>query len=222
MFCRVQWHGRPYHRSWVLEVHPFCGLNTPSSCSWNLVAIRRSIGGIYPGQSPARIVCDHWPPISTLQENQLCRGRVVVLQCGLELSTRYAGPGISRVVQGMVSPNLCFVRGHPAWAIKQSENTATCAGLGDSKVKLSCEYRLAAASAGPEAHWCQLFLIWGDLGSCETWAKTSHSYGKATWVGHKLGGLKSQGISRAEQTSLARLMECQIWHQFASSAGGRL
>ena len=32
------------------------------------------------------------------------------------------------------------------------------------------------------------------------------------WV-HKLGGSASQGISRAEQTVLTRLMESQVWHQ---------
>ena len=33
----------------------------------------------------------------------------------------------------------------------------------------------------------------------------------------KLGGTESQGISRAGQTVVARLMESQIWHQPASS-----
>ena len=36
------------------------------------------------------------------------------------------------------------------------------------------------------------------------------------WAG-KLGGAVSQGISRAGQTVLARLMESQIWHQLAGS-----
>ena len=35
----------------------------------------------------------------------------------------------------------------------------------------------------------------------------------------KLGGADSQGISRVGQTVLARWMESQIWHQFASSVG---
>ena len=36
----------------------------------------------------------------------------------------------------------------------------------------------------------------------------------------KLGEVESLGISRASQTVLARLMESQIWHQFAGSVGG--
>ena len=36
----------------------------------------------------------------------------------------------------------------------------------------------------------------------------------------KLGGVESLGISKAGQTVLARLMESQIWYQFASSVGG--
>ena len=38
----------------------------------------------------------------------------------------------------------------------------------------------------------------------------SHCY-QFGWA-HKLGGMKSQGISRVGQTVLARLMESQIWH----------
>ena len=34
---------------------------------------------------------------------------------------------------------------------------------------------------------------------------------------HKLGGVQSLGISKADQTVLARLMESQILHQLASS-----
>ena len=44
------------------------------------------------------------------------------------------------------------------------------------------------------------------------------------WVGHKLGGMEPQGISRVGQIVLAGLMEFQIWHQTASSVwvvGGR-
>ena len=40
---------------------------------------------------------------------------------------------------------LCFAQGYPAWAIKQSEIVATCAGFRDSQVKPTCESRLAAA-----------------------------------------------------------------------------
>ena len=63
-----------------------------------------------------------------------------------------AGPEVSLVVPAKVSPNLCFPQGHPAWAIKQSVMADVCAGLGDSRVKPSCESRLAAASAGHGAH----------------------------------------------------------------------
>ena len=35
----------------------------------------------------------------------------------------------------------------------------------------------------------------------------------------KLGGTKSQDISKAGQTVLARLMESQIWHLLAGSVG---
>ena len=36
----------------------------------------------------------------------------------------------------------------------------------------------------------------------------------------KLGGVESLGISKAGQTVLARLMESQIWYQFAGSVCG--
>ena len=52
------------------------------------------------------------------------------------------------MVQTKVSHNLCSAWGHPARAIKPSEMAATCAGLGDSQVKPSCESRLVAASDG--------------------------------------------------------------------------
>ena len=54
--------------------------------------------------------------------------------------------------QAKVSPHLCFAWGHPTRAIKQSETAATCGGLRESQVKPSCESRLSAACAGPEAH----------------------------------------------------------------------
>ena len=34
---------------------------------------------------------------------------------------------------------------------------------------------------------------------------------------YRLGEAESLGISKVGQTVLARLMECQIWHQLASS-----
>ena len=39
---------------------------------------------------------------------------------------------------------------------------------------------------------------------------------------HKSGGAEPLGISKVGQTVLARLMESQILHQFASSVGGFL
>ena len=50
----------------------------------------------------------------TSVENQLRRGRVVVLRCDLYLSTGCTGSGVSWVVQAKVSPDLCFAWGHPA------------------------------------------------------------------------------------------------------------
>ena len=35
--------------------------DTPSSCSWALVAVGWSMGRIYPGQTAARTGSDHWP-----------------------------------------------------------------------------------------------------------------------------------------------------------------
>ena len=34
-----------------------------------------------------------------------------------------------------------------------------------------------------------------------------------------MGGMESLGISKVDQTVLARLMESQIWHQLAGSVG---
>ena len=118
------------------------------------------------------------------------------------------------------APTCVFPPGHPAWAIKQFEMAATCAGLGDSQVKPSCESRLAAASAGPGSHSGQLLLVWEDLASGEAWAKTSHSYGKAAWVGIYVVWGSASGYLWDRQTELARLMESQIWHQLAGSVGG--
>ena len=44
--------------------------------------------------------------------------------------------------------------------------------------------------------------------------------GKQLGWAHKLGGAESQGISKAGQTVLARLMESHIWHQLAGSVAG--
>ena len=51
--------------------------------------------------------------------------------------------------QGLSPPVFCW--GHSAWGIKQPEMAATCARLGDSQAKPSCESRLTVASAGTES-----------------------------------------------------------------------
>ena len=45
-----------------------------------------------------------------------------------------------------------FFLGPPCLNLKHSEMAATCARLGDSQVKPSCESRLTDASAGPGIH----------------------------------------------------------------------
>ena len=75
MSCRYQWHSLPYHPSWVLEACPSCGLSTPTSCSWALIAVSRSMGVIYPGQLAARIGSDHWPPTSSLHGGSAVQGQ---------------------------------------------------------------------------------------------------------------------------------------------------
>ena len=54
----------------------------------------------------------------------------------------WAAPG--GIGQGQPPP--MFVPGYSDLSIKQSEVVATCAGLGDSQVKPSCESRLTATS----------------------------------------------------------------------------
>ena len=94
---------------------------------------------------------------------------------------------------------------------------ATSARLRNSQVKPSCESRLA--SARPGAHWGQLFLVWEDLEVMKPKLRPAIHMEKRVGWAHKLSGKESQGISRAGHTVLARLMECQIWHQLACSVG---
>ena len=54
----------------------------------------------------------------------------------------YTGPGVSQVVQAKISPQLCFAWGTLPEPVKQSEMTATCAGLGDSWMKPRCKSKL--------------------------------------------------------------------------------
>ena len=55
------------------------------------------------------VTTTHQPP--TPVEDQLCRGRVVLLRHGMWLSTGCTGPGVSWVVQAKVSPHLRFAWG---------------------------------------------------------------------------------------------------------------
>ena len=121
-----------------------CRLSTLSSCSWDLVAVGRSMGGIYPGQSAARTGCDHWPPTSTI-----CGGSAVQGQGGGAPKWSVAVHWVYRLWgflsgAGQGQPQLCFALGHPTCAIKQSEMGAICAGHGDSQVKPSYKSRLPA------------------------------------------------------------------------------
>ena len=62
------------------------------------------------------------------------------------MSTGCAGSGISQVEEGQ--GQLPYVLpGATLHELKQSEMVGTCAGLGDSQAKPSCESGLAAASA---------------------------------------------------------------------------
>ena len=162
------------------------------------------MGGIYPGQSAARIGCDHLPSTSVLPGGSGMQGQGAptwsVAIHWVCWSWGFPGGG------GQFQPPPEFCLGHPAWALKLSEMAATCAGFGDSQLKSSCDYNLAA----PRAHWSQLLLVWYDLG-----VKTSHSYGKAAWMAPQLGEVEPLWIS----TVLARLMESQIWYQPTGSVG---
>ena len=59
--------------------------------------------------------------------------------------------------QGQLPP--AFFLGPPCIAIKQSGMVSTCAWLGDSQAKPSCESKLAVDSARSRVHWNQLLLI---------------------------------------------------------------
>ena len=68
------------------------------------------MGGINTGQLQGlAVTTDHQPPPS--MEDQLCRGRVVVLQHSVYLFTGYIALGVSWVVQAKVSSHLCFAWG---------------------------------------------------------------------------------------------------------------
>ena len=78
---------------------------------------------------------------------------------------------------------------------------ATCAGLGDSQAKPSCESRLLVLGLVLTEASCYLLRGFRNLWSM------SHSYGKAALVACTLGGEESLGIAKASQAVLARFME---------------
>ena len=53
---------------------------------------------------------------------------------------------------GQGQPQPVFFPEPPCWSYKQPEMTVSCAELGESRVKPSCESSLAFVSAGPGAH----------------------------------------------------------------------
>ena len=129
------------------KVAPFVWAEYTLLFNWDLIAVGRLMGGIYPSQSAARTGCDHWPSTSVL-----CGGSAVQGQGGGTLTWPVAVHWVCRLSSfldgaGQGQPHLCSTWGHCAWAIKQSEMAATCAELGDSQAKPNCESSLAAASA---------------------------------------------------------------------------
>ena len=95
-----------------------------------------------------------------------------------------------------------------ARAIKQSQMAATCVGFGGSQVKPRFISRLAAACVGPRAHWGSLgpaLPAWEALGNCIVWAKCSHSYGKAAWVGPKVGWGRVSGNLQHRSNSVSQV-----------------
>ena len=104
--------------------------------------------GIYPGQSAARIVCDHLPSISNI-----CGGSAVQGKGGGALLWSVA---VHWVLRLWGFPKRCKPKGPPpvfcprATIHELQSNllmAATCAGLGSSQAKPSFEPRLAVASA---------------------------------------------------------------------------
>ena len=120
-------------------------MSTPSSCSSDLVAVGRSMGEVYPGQS-AVMTSDHQPPPS--MEDQLCRGQggyASTWTVGIQWARwLWCFPG--HAGQGQAPSVFCL--GHSVGAIKQSEMHVTCAWSGDSQAKPSYESRLAALLPG--------------------------------------------------------------------------
>ena len=70
----------------------------------------------------------------------------MVLWCGLKLATGWVGFGASWEVQAKVSCCMCSV-GTTWCELRSDVQIAVCDGLGGGWERLSCELRLAAASA---------------------------------------------------------------------------
>ena len=79
-----------------------------------VVAIGRSMGGIYPSQSAAGIGYDHLPPASALWEGSAVQGQGGGAPKGSGAFTRCIGPGTSWVVQAKISLHLSFAQGSSA------------------------------------------------------------------------------------------------------------
>ena len=110
MSYREQWHSLPYHPSWVLEAHHLYGLSTPSSCSccWLLLADQWE-GFTQASQLQGLAVTTNHQPLPSV-EDQLCSGRVVVLQRGLAVYlVRWPWGFLGGAAT--VSPYLCFGQG---------------------------------------------------------------------------------------------------------------
>ena len=85
--------------------------------------------GIYPGsqQQGLAVITDHQPLLS--MEDQLCRGRVVVLRCGLcSCPLGVLSLGFPPGGAGSGQPQTVFCLRHPASPLKHYQMAATCPG----------------------------------------------------------------------------------------------
>ena len=113
-----------------------------------MIAVHRSMGGIYPGQSATRTGCDHWPPNTALSG-----GSAVWRNGSGTLTWSVAIHWVPRLWgflggEGQGQPPTVFCLGPPCLSLKQSEMAANFVGFGDSQVKSSWKSVLAVASAG--------------------------------------------------------------------------
>ena len=151
---------------WPHVVGPLCGLYSPSCCSWALIAVGTSMGGIdpqayqlqglaattvedllcwCPAHRVGRTSAGPWCLLSVPLECVTCGGGWVVLRCGPKLSTGCTGSGASQEVQAKVSRCLCSVQGYPAWTTKWSADGCylcwmwRCRGEATLWTKASCD-----------------------------------------------------------------------------------